>query len=168
MNKETTCCFTGPRPQRLPMNGNEYSAEIAALKIKIRKAVLDAYDEGFRFFITGMAEGFDILAAEAVLDLKEDYEDAVLVAALPYNDAPKHHSENTCRRMEKILSCCDFIYSLGEEYLPGCELRRNKYMVDNSSRIIGYYNGLSAGTSHCWNYAIENSLEMVNLYESIL
>lgn len=40
-------------------------------------------------------------------------------------------------------------------------------MVDNSSRIIGYYNGLSGGTAHCWNYALENGLETVNLYESI-
>ncbi len=168
MNKESTCCFTGPRPQRLPMNGNEYSSEIAALKTKIRKAVLDAYDDGFRFFMSGMAEGFDILAAEAVLELKEDYEDAVLVAVLPYSGAPKRHSAGICRRIEKIISCCDFVYSLGEDHLPGCELRRNKYMVDNSGRIIGYYNGLSSGTAHCWNCALEQNLEMVNLYESIL
>ena len=61
----------------------------------------------------------------------------------------------------------DFVYSLGESHIPGCELRRNKYMVENSSRIIGYYNGLSSGTAHCWNYALEKGLEMVNLYESV-
>ena len=42
------------------MNGNEFSAEIAALKVNIRKAVIEAYSEGFRFFMSGMAEGFDI------------------------------------------------------------------------------------------------------------
>lgn len=167
MNRESTCCFTGPRPPRLPMNGNEYSAEIAALKTNLRKAVLEAYDDGFRFFMSGMAEGFDIFAAEAVLDLKEDYEDAVLVAVLPYSGAPQYHSEKIRERIEDILSCADFICSMGEKHIPGCELIRNKYMVDNSSRIIGYYNGLSAGTYHCWNCALEQNLEMVNLYESL-
>ncbi|MBR5310599.1 MAG: DUF1273 family protein [Oscillospiraceae bacterium] len=167
MNRETTCCFTGPRSPRLPMNGNEYTAEIMELKEKLRAAVLSAYDDGFRFFMSGMAEGFDIFAAEAVLDLKEDYEDAVLVAVLPYSKAPNNHSAKTKKRMEEILSCSDFIYSITENHFTGCELIRNKYMVDNSSRIIGYYNGLSSGTAHCWNYALEQGLETVNLYESI-
>lgn len=167
MNAESTCCFTGPRSPRLPMGGNEYSAEIAGLKTEIRRAVFEAYYDGFRFFMSGMAEGFDIFAAEAVLELKKEFEGISLVAVLPYSEAPKRHSAATRRRIENIMQKADFVYSLGESHLPGCELRRNKYMVDNSSRIIGYYNGLSSGTAHCWNYAIEKGLETVNLYESI-
>ncbi len=167
MNKETTCCFTGPRPPRLPMNGNEYSIEIAALKTNIRSAVLDAYYDGFRFFISGMAEGFDLFAAEIVLEIKAELGDIALVAALPYNDAVKHHSAGISKRMENILEKADAVISLSEKYVPGCEHSRNRYMVDNSSRIIGYYSGLSGGTAHCWNYAIENAIETVNLYESI-
>lgn len=167
MNKETTCCFTGPRPPRLPMNGNEYSAEIAGLKAAIRAAVIDAYEEGFRFFISGMAEGFDLFAAEAVLELKSIFGDIALVSALPYSDVFKHHSPEISKRIESVLEKSDIIVSLSEKHIPGCEHLRNKYMVDNSSRIIGYYNGLSGGTAHCWNYAVENCLETVNLYESI-
>ena len=167
MNKETTCCFTGPRPPRLPMNGNEYSAEIAGLKAAIRAAVIDAYEEGFRFFISGMAEGFDLFAAEAVLELKSSFGDIALVSALPYSDVFKHHSPEISKRIESVLEKSDIVVSLSEKYIPGCEHLRNKYMVDNSSRIISYYNGLSGGTAHCWNYAVENCLETVNLYESI-
>ena len=167
MNKETTCCFTGPRPARLPMNGNEYSAEIAALKIKLRSAIIDAYSEGFRFFISGMAEGFDIFAAETVLELKSSLDGIALVAALPYSGVQKSHSSAVSKRIGIILSKADFVVSLSEKYIPGCEHSRNKYMADNSSRIIGYYSGLSGGTAHCWNYAAKNGLEMVNLYEGI-
>lgn len=165
MNKETTCCFTGPRPKRLPMNGNEYSAEIAALKVELRRAVNEAYDDGFRFFMNGMAEGFDVFSAEAVLELKKEHQDAALIAVLPYSKAPQNHSAEICRRIENILLGADFVYSLGEEHVLGCEHRRNAYMVENSSRIIGYYNGLSSGTAHCWNLALEKGLETVNLYE---
>lgn len=167
MNPETTCCFTGPRPPRLPMNGNEYSAEIAGLKAAIRTAVIDAYEEGFRFFMSGMAEGFDLFAAETVIELKKIFSEIALVAVFPSADFSKKHSASVRKRIEKILENSDSAISLCESYVPGCEHLRNKYMVDNSTRIIGYYNGLSSGTAHCWNYAVKNNLELVNLYENI-
>ena len=167
MNKETTCCFTGPRPKRLPMEGNEYSAEIAALKTEIRSAVFDAYYDGFRFFMSGMAEGFDLFAAEIVLEMKSEFEGIALISVLPYSEVCEHHSAAISKRIKNVLAKADSVISLSEKYVPGCEHSRNKYMVDNSSRIIGYYNGLSGGTAHCWNYAVENGLETVNLYESI-
>ena len=166
MNPETTCCFTGPRPSKLPMNGNEFSPEIIALKTNLRAAIIDFYDEGFRFFISGMAEGFDLFAAEIVLELKSELEGIALIAALPYSEAPKRHSLKTVKRMENVLSKEDAVISLSEKYFSGCEHRRNIYTVDNSTGIIGYYNGLSGGTAHCWNYAAEKNLESVNLYES--
>lgn len=166
MIKENTCCFTGPRPPRLPMNGNEYSAEIAALKTNIRSAVFDAYYEGFRCFISGMADGFDLFAAETVLEMKADFEGISLVAALPYPEALQRHSAFITKRMENVLQRADAVFCITEKYFSGCELLRNKFMVDKSSRIIGYYDGISPGTAHCWKYALEKGLETVNLYES--
>lgn len=167
MNRESTCCFTGPRPPRLPMNGNEYSDEIIALKTEIRSAVFDAYYDGFRFFMSGMADGFDLFAAETVLSIKEEFEGIALVAVLPYSGVQNRHSSAVANRMNSVLQKADMVISLMDDYIPGCELLRNKYMVEHSSRIIGYYNGLSKGTAHCWKYALENGLETVNLYESI-
>ncbi len=166
MNPVNTCCFTGPRPPRLPENGNEASQEIIELKRDIRSAVFDAYYEGFRFFMSGMAEGFDLFAAETVLEIKKDFEGICLIAVLPYPEAKSRHSAAINARIEKILARADLILSVSEFYFSGCELLRNRYMVDHSSRIIGYYNGLSNGTAHCWNYAIEKNLETVNLYEN--
>ena len=125
MNPETTCCFTGPRPAKLPMNGNEFTPEILELKSKIRLAVIDSYDEGFRFFISGMAEGFDVFAAETVLELKNELPGISLVAALPYSGAPESHRKVVSNRIKKILSKTDFVISLSENYVPGCEHSRN-------------------------------------------
>ena len=117
--------------------------------------------------MSGMAEGFDLFAAETVVELKSSLEGIALVAALPYSEAAKRHSSQTTKRINAVLSKADAIISLSENYVPGCEHKRNRYMVDNSTRIIGYYNGLSGGTAHCWNYASEKNLELVNLYDSI-
>lgn len=166
MNRETTCCFTGPRPPRLPMNGIETTPEIAALKTSIRSAIIEAYDEGFRFFMSGMAEGFDLFAAETVIELRKELPGIGLAAILPYADAAKHHPAPIVKRMESVLQKADLVIAMENEYVNGCEHKRNIYMADNSTRIIGYYTGLSSGTAHCWNYAVRKGLETVNLYEN--
>ena len=167
MNKETTCCFTGPRRPRLPMEGNELSAEIAALKVNIRAAVSEAYYDGFRFFMNGMADGFDLFAAEIVLELKAELEGIALVAVFPYSEAYKNHSAAVKKRLESVIEKADAVISLSEKHIPGCEHSRNKYMVDNSSRIIGYYNGLSGG--EIWvvidDYNVVNNTKFVTIYD---
>lgn len=165
MIKENTCCFTGPRPPRLPGFGDDSARETAFLRSEIKAAVFEAYYEGYRVFMSGMAEGFDLLAAEAVLELKEEFEGISLAAVLPFSGAPKRHSPETAERIEAILRRADAVFSITENYFQGCELIRNRYMVDRSSLIIGYYDGTSPGTAHCWKYALEKGLETVNLYE---
>ena len=49
--------------------------------------IKNLYEEGFREFYSGMAEGFDMIAAEAVLQLKEQYEDMTLVGCYPLSRA---------------------------------------------------------------------------------
>ncbi len=147
------------------MNGDETSAEIKKLKEKLTAAVTEAYNDGFRFFISGMAEGFDLFAAETVIKLKESLPGIALVAAFPYFGSAENHCTSTSKRIGNILAKTDFAVAVSQNYHSGCEHERNRYMVNNSTRIIGYYNGLSGGTAHCWSYALENNLETVNLYE---
>ncbi len=168
MNRENSCCFTGPRPANLPEKGNEYSFEITKLKNALVREIKAAYGDGYRFFLSGMAEGFDLFAAEAVLSLKEQLPGISLICVLPYRDATKFHSAKIVSRMEEVTKKADAVCSLFDEHINGCELSRNRYMVDNSSMIIGFYNGLSNGTAHCWKYALEQNLKTVNIYENKL
>ena len=164
MKRETTCCFTGPRPPRLPAGGREGAPEMLVLKEKLDAAIRRAYEDGYRVFIDGMAEGFDLLAAEAVLKLREEYPDVHLMAAFPAPESRKNHSAEVCERIERIVAKASIAVYAYTKYEMGCELRRNLYMVSRAGRIIGYYNGLSSGTAHCWNQAQLRGLETVNLY----
>ena len=78
--KADTCCFTGPRSPRLPCGGNEASDEIILLKKRILEAVENAYEGGIRNFISGMAEGFDLFAAEAVICLMDRFNNSCKIA----------------------------------------------------------------------------------------
>lgn len=135
-----------------------------ALRTSVEAAILNAYRDGYRYFMSGMADGFDLLAAETVLELKRAGLEIFLVAVFPSRDSVHRHSPSVCRRIDTVCSSCDLTLFLEPAYRTGCELRRNLYMVDSSFRIIGYYNNLSRGTAHCWNYAVKKGLERINLY----
>ena len=163
MIPENTCCFTGPRPQRLPMGGDGCCEEVIELKNDLKTEIINAYNDGYRNFMSGMAEGFDLFAAETVIALKEEYDDIKLIAVFPAPECARNHSYDICEIIEEILLKADMIINVQNSYSYGCELKRNIYMVDNSMRIIGYFNDCSPGTAHCWKYAQSKGIEMRNI-----
>lgn len=61
--KQHRCCFTGHRPNKLNYSESE-------IKPLLEKAIDNAIADGYVTFITGMAKGTDIWAAEIVLQKK--------------------------------------------------------------------------------------------------
>ena len=51
---------------------------------KLREIISSLYERGYRRFLTGMAWGFDLAAAEVVLSLKNSLPDIELIAVEPY------------------------------------------------------------------------------------
>ena len=69
--RQESCCFTGHRPAKLPWGYNERDPRCVRLKERIADAVLLAYQEGYRHFLCGMAQGCDLYFCEAVLALRD-------------------------------------------------------------------------------------------------
>lgn len=67
-------CFTGHRPEKLSQPENVVKA---ALEKEIKQAIAD----GMNVFITGMARGVDIWAAEIVLRLRDEGQPIKLICA---------------------------------------------------------------------------------------
>ena len=61
IDKSETVCFTGHREIE-PRKASE-------LKVNLRRTIIKFYEDGFTNFLTGMALGFDMMAAKTVLDL---------------------------------------------------------------------------------------------------
>ena len=74
------CCFTGHRPRGLPRPDSD---AMALLRLRLMQAVRAACGGGVRTFLCGGAQGFDQLAAEAVLALRGGGADVCLLLALP-------------------------------------------------------------------------------------
>ena len=105
--KKKTCCFTGHRPQSLPFGFNENDARCAALKKALREQIIYLIEkENVTHFISGMAIGIDMYAAEIVLDLKKSYPGITLESAIPCETQPVKWSEALRERYYNIAARC--------------------------------------------------------------
>lgn len=93
-------CFTGHRPEKLTQPESEI---IAGLEQEIKKA----YADGINVFITGMARGVDIWAAEIVLKLRKEHKDIKLICASPYDGFEKKWSADCQKRYNDIWKSAD-------------------------------------------------------------
>ena len=160
MDRETTCCFTGHRPDKLPWGTDEKRADCLELKARLAQALERACEAGFRHFICGMARGADLYFAEAVLELQERRPDVTLEGARPCESQAQAWPERERRRYEEILDRCNYETLVQHTYDRGCMMRRNRYMVDRSARIIAVYDGVpKGGTAQTLAYALRKGLQ---------
>ena len=85
--RRTRCCFTGHRPQYLKRPEDD-------IKVDLENSILKEIAEGYTTFVSGMAYGVDIWAAEIVVRLKERNPKLHLVAAIPYPGFDEAWEEN--------------------------------------------------------------------------
>ena len=105
----------------------------------LRAAVYRLWSEGFRFFLSGMACGFDLAAAEAVLALRGECAGMELVAVVPFAGQPDSFSDADKRRYADVLAAADRTVVLADSYSRGCYYRRNDYLVDHAVRVVAWY-----------------------------
>ena len=131
----------------------------------VRTKVRLLYMLGFRYFVSGMALGFDMLAAEEVIKLKEELKGVKLVAVVPYRGQSERWAPYQRERYQRILNEVDEEIVLSEGYYNGCLLKRNDYMLAHASGIIAYYDGKpKGGTFYTCRKARLKGLDIINLY----
>ena len=163
MRRDTTCCFTGYRPEKLPWGTREGDPRCLALKQRLTMAVEEAYGRGMRHFICGMARGADFYFCEVVLALRKARPDVSVEAAIPCEEQAAGWGEEDRERYFRLVEQCDYETMVQHRYDKGCMLRRNRYMVDRSSLLIAVFDGLLGGTMYTVSYAMKKGLEIVTL-----
>ena len=160
MERTDTCCFTGHRPDKLPWGRDEADPRCLLFKADLAAALERAYQAGFRHFISGMDQGADLYFAEAVLALRERHPEVTLECARPCETQADSWAAEEKRRYESILDRCNYETLVQHHYDRYCMMRRNRYMVDHSSRLIAVYDGVpKGGTAQTLAYALRKGLE---------
>lgn len=152
------CCFTGHRPEKLHISESK-------VKTLLEKAIIQAVEDDFLTFISGMARGVDMWASEIVLELRENNPDIHLICTPPYNGFEKRWSLSEQKLYNRILENSDFVKFVSEHYYRSCFQVRNVFMVNHSKRVISAYNGLSGGTRNTIEYANKKGIEVVNIFK---
>ena len=150
-----TVCFTGHRnipPSLYP----QISKSLAATLVTLIK-------NGYIYFGTGGALGFDTLAALTVLRLKKYYPEIKLILVLPCLSQTNGWSSKDITIYENIKKKADKVVYTSREYYSGCMLKRNRHLVDCSSVCVCYLTKNSGGTAYTVNYARAEGLNVINV-----
>ena len=132
MIHEKTCCVTGHRD--IPEERTDVIREYLYYE------VISAIEDGYTHFISGFAAGADLLFAEIVVELKEVCP-TMLEAASPHPGRMKTPD----KAFQRLIRCCDVVKIHSDSYSKDCYMRRNRYMVNQSQRVIAVYDGRSTG-----------------------
>jgi len=144
--RQHRCCFTGHRPEKLSWPEKEV---IAWLEAEILKAI----DDGFVTFISGMARGVDIWAAEIVLRFRDEGKPIHLICASPFEGFEKSWSDDWKQRYNDVLRRADIVKFVCKGYSRPCFQIRNEWMVNHSKRLIAVFTGELGGTKNTVDYA---------------
>ena len=148
----TTVAFTGHRTYC-----GEASAALAA-------AIRGLHAHGFRTFLCGMAVGFDLAAAEAVLELRDSPPRAAARRRSALGGQEARFSNADRVRYRAAMASADDAVVLSPVYHAGCYAVRNNYLVDHASLLVAWYDGSPGGTRHTVFRALRRGLEFVNLH----
>ena len=156
------CAFTGYRPEKFPFGDNEADPRCEQLKQRIFCEILRMTRDGVSVFMSGMARGVDLWAAEAVLQIQnvKPSQKIELWAIVPYDRQPLPWSAKERARYQHILEQAARVEYISHDYYNGCLQKRNRYMVDHATHLLAVYDGQPGGTASTIRYARKKGLEI--------
>ena len=165
------CAFTGHRPQKFPWGFHEKDPACVTLKETLAGQIAALVDAGYTDFLSGMALGVDVWAAQAVLALRKKKRG---LFGLGKKSAPRLHCFLPCEGQDakwphaskelyrSVLEQADSVVYVSRKYDDQCMLRRNRALVENAALVLAVYDGEArGGTAATVRYARELGRELI-------
>jgi len=156
------CAFTGHRPNKLPWRYDETDERCVALKAVLTEQIGLLAETGVTQFLSGMAEGTDMICSEIVLALRKKNPAIKLHCILPCTAQAEKWSASSRNLYCSILERADSVVYVSRDYHKDCMLDRNRFMVEHASVLLAVYNGTRrSGTGATVNYARQMGREII-------
>ncbi len=167
--KEKTIAFTGNRKLTSEDGRSHDELRIPILNLLMRKLEKEYLENGKTTFISGMALGFDTLAAIVVRELKRKYPEIQLIAAVPFIGQEAKYPPQDQKLYTDLLDAADYTIVIGGKgFSTQAYHDRNDFLIENVSKIYAYHNGKPrSGTGSTIRKAQKQGVEVVNLYDII-
>ena len=150
-----SCCFTGHR-HISPQEG-------VALKIDLDVTLRSLIAKGVDTFYCGGALGFDTLAAQSVLQLKNTFPFIKLCFILPCKSQTAFWSDAQRQVYSYLLSHADEVQCLYDEYHKSCMYERNRELVKSADVCVCYLKEKNSGTAFTVALAAKRNLKIIPL-----
>lgn len=169
-SSDKNVCFSGPRPAKLPGGGSPLDPTMQKITMVLSEYIQAEAERGMIWFISGIMAGFDVIAGEAVLRLKNRFPQIRLALIGPFRKgyfATEHWTPDWKARALELCRCRDCGLCLHDAYTKGIYFERDRFIVEHSNTIICYYNGQPGGTQYTVRQAKSRGLIIRNIFESI-
>jgi uncharacterized phage-like protein YoqJ len=151
-NKNFTASVSGNRTLLKDFNINK-------LKETFNKLIKIA---NINTFLVGMAVGFDTVCFNVLEEIRKT-EDIKIVACIPCENQDYNFSLAQKKEYNRMLLSSDEKIYIAKEYTKACMLKRNRYLVDNSSVLVVYSRKDTGGTVYTKNYALKKGVPIIEL-----
>ncbi|WP_317368422.1 SLOG family protein [uncultured Tyzzerella sp.] len=160
---EKICSITGHRPNKFHFKNNENHIDCIRLKYLLIEQIIKLYLDGNKIFLTGCAIGIDIWLREIILNLKEKHNDIKLYCIIPFENQMERWNDNYKFRYNNLINNCTGKIVLQKNFSKDCYLKRNKFLVDKCTTLVGIYNGIDkhSGTYSTLNYALKENKNII-------
>ena len=131
---EKTCCIIDYRdiPKESETN----------VRCDLIREVYDAVYSGYRKVLTGAAAGAGLIFLDVIAGLREAAKlDVVVEAVIPY----RGRLQTIESMFQKLIKQCDNVHIFSEIYRKSAYTEHNRFMVDNSQRVIVFSDGRGFG-----------------------
>ena len=157
------CAFTGYRPQKMPWGFDEMDPTCLEFKFRLRESLEYLIGMGYADFLSGGALGFDLMASEIVLSLREKYPWIRLIMVIPFDGQADRWTPEQRSRREAIIEASDRVVHISHAYDKGVFFRRNHFLVDSSDLLLAAYDGQPGGTASTVAYAHARGVRVLRL-----
>ncbi len=135
--KYKTCAITGHRTVEKTLDENQ-----------VKKALRTLICQGVDTFYNGLAIGFDLLTAKLLLSLQEEYPHIKIYGCVPFYGQERYFGEEDRKLYKKVLSSCEEVIILDNEYHRNSYFKRNDYMVEHADVLLAYCNSPNGGAAY--------------------
>lgn len=162
-----SACFSGYRPKKFKFPLLDGDQNYEKLKSDLKFVINDLIENKINTFYIGLAEGFDIISGEILLECQSEIKEKInIVCVSPFENFIDSFDEDWKFRANNLIKKSDRVKFISPNYKRGIFYKRNRYMVDNSSILICYYDGKSGGTKYTIDYAKAENLNIINIHNN--
>ncbi len=152
MGRYISLAFTGYRTEKLPFAPTEEN--FAALRCRIADVIRAETARGVKYYMSGVCHGADLIAAEAVIELRREL-GIELWCAIPFEEHRRTVPQAELKRYDRVLKEANGCVVLGknEDHTDYARLynERNFYMINKCDGLIavcGEYTVRPGGTKN--------------------